>query len=101
MSYVTLAIARSPFFPVFSQARFGCSCCEIRYLARNKIEPFEKEVRTFGSSYFHGSHVGSESVGERANNTVDFKRARYVDGLYFQRLLLLPLAPHSRDRKQC
>lgn len=53
------------FFPVFSQARFGCSCCEIRYLARNKIEPFEKEVRTFGSSYFHGFHVGERGRGEQ------------------------------------
>jgi len=63
------------FFPVFSQARFAA---ETRYLARNKIEPFEKAARTFGSSYFHGFHAGPGSVGGRANNTADFKRS-YVN----------------------
>lgn len=47
---------------------------------RNKIEPFEKVgPRTFSSSYFHGFHRrGTESVGERANNTAAFER-RYAN----------------------
>lgn len=48
------------FFPVFFAASFRLSRCETRYLACNKIEPFEKAARTFGSSYFHGFHIGME-----------------------------------------
>lgn len=105
MSYVTLAIAHSPFSPFFRRlvsaalaAKFDISRAIKSNLLRRRSVPSARVISM-------APNVGSESVGERANNTVDFKRS-YVHatpkcGLYFQRLLLLPLAPHSCDRKQC
>lgn len=100
--YVTLTIARSfTFFspPFFRGLVLPLSHYEIRYLARNKIEPFEKAAHTFGSSYISMASTPDRCVGERTNNTADFKRSYvYIHTpmeLYFQHLLFLFLPSHS------
>ena len=59
------------FFPVFFTGSFGLLLLRNLISRAIKSKPFEKEVHTFGSNYFHSFHAGSKS-SESEQIFVDF-----------------------------
>lgn len=89
------------FFPVFSQPRFASLATKLDISRAIKSNLLRKRPVPSARVISMASTL-EWSVGERANNTADFKRSYvHADELYFQHLLLLlllPFALHFRDR---